>query len=101
MRFAVATAGPFGTTARELFSRPHVLLAPTAPFRATARRYHDLYMQVKGARYKTKRTLMETIHKQKSEQARVKVIADQAVVAKAKAAKKNEKRAAAKEKVQA
>lgn len=53
--------------------------------------YHELYVQVKGARYKTKRVLMETIHRMKAEKARVKVIADQAAAAKSKAAKKSKK----------
>ena len=55
-------------------------------------RYHNLYLQVKGARYKTKRVLMETIHKIKGEASRVKVISDQAVVAKLKAGSKKEKK---------
>lgn len=50
--------------------------------------YHELYLQVKGNRYKTKRTLMETIHKAKAEKNRIKVIDDQANIAKSKAAKK-------------
>ena len=61
-----------------------------------ARRYHDLYLQVKGSRYKTKRTLMETIHKQKAELQRVKVISDQADVAKTKAAARKVKKTDAK-----
>jgi len=56
------------------------------------RRYHSLYLQVKGARYKTKRVLMETIHKIKGEASRVKVIADQATVAKMKAGAKKDKK---------
>jgi large subunit ribosomal protein L19e len=65
-------------------------------------RYHSLYVQAKGARYKTKRVLMETIHKIKSEASRVKVISDQATVAKLKAgAKKQKKESAAEFKKQA
>ena len=59
-------------------------------------RYHDLYLQVKGARYKTKRTLMETIHKKKAEETRVKAINDQAQVAKSKAETKKTKKGIAK-----
>lgn len=54
--------------------------------------YHELYLQVKGNRYKTKRTLMETIHRQKAERSRVKVIEDQATAAKEKAAVKKGKK---------
>ena len=48
--------------------------------------------QVKGARYKTKRTLMEVIHRQKAEAKRLKGLADQATAAKSKAETKREKR---------
>ena len=57
--------------------------------------YHSLYMQVKGARYKTKRALMETIHRMKEEAGRTKALADQATAAKAKAESKKDKKPAA------
>jgi large subunit ribosomal protein L19e len=67
--------------------------------------YHELYLQVKGNRYKTKRTLMETIHKAKAEKNRIKVIDDQANIAKSKAAqkvgRKDVKKVAAKEALKA
>lgn len=53
---------------------------PTPPHRA----------QVKGARYKTKRALMETIHREKAQRTRVTTIESAAVTAKAKAAKRRE-----------
>ena len=61
------------------------------------RRYHELYLQVKGNRYKTKRTLMETIHKTKAEKNRVKAIEDQANSAKTKAAIKVNKKTKSKD----
>ena len=60
-------------------------------------RYHKLYLQVKGAKYKTKRALMEQIHKHKGEASRLKVISDQATVAKMKAGQKKEKKASSAE----
>lgn len=50
--------------------------------------YHELYLQCKGARYKSKRVLMEEIHKRKAEKKRLQDIDDQAVTAKSRAAKK-------------
>jgi len=58
--------------------------------------YHDLYVQVKGARYKTKKALMETIHRLKAEAARTKAVADQAAAAKAKGEKAADKKKAVK-----
>lgn len=46
--------------------------------------------QVKGSRYKTKRALMEVIHKKKADATRVSTIEAQAQAAKAKAAKRRE-----------
>jgi large subunit ribosomal protein L19e len=40
--------------------------------------YHDLYLKVKGNVYKNKRNLIEAIYKQKTENARVKAIEEQA-----------------------
>ena len=53
--------------------------------------YHELYLQCKGARYKTKKALMEVIHRKKEEHARTKTVADQAAAAKSKAESKKEK----------
>lgn len=53
-------------------------------------RYHDLYLQVKGARYKTKRALMEVIHRLKADRARTKAVSDAATAAKSKAESKKD-----------
>lgn len=54
--------------------------------------YHELYLQVKGNKYKTKRTLMETIHRLKAEKNRVQAVQDQATAAKERAALKKTKK---------
>jgi len=50
--------------------------------------YHEFYMAAKGDRFKNKRVLIETIHKSKSDLAKVKLVAEQ------QEAKKNKARAA-------
>jgi hypothetical protein len=52
-----------------------------------------LYKQVKGARYKTKKALMEEIHKRKTDSKREKATEEQAKAAKAKASKRKDKKA--------
>lgn len=56
--------------------------------------YHELYLQCKGNRFKTKRNLMETIHVRKAEAAREKAIREQAEARKAKAAAARARKAA-------
>jgi len=55
--------------------------------------YHELYVQVKGAKYKTKRQLMEVIHHLKAEKIRAEALEEQAKLAKEKAEARRKKRA--------
>ena len=54
--------------------------------------YHTLYLLVKGAQYKTKKALMEKVHKMKVDAKRTKTVEEQATAAKLKASKKKEKK---------
>jgi large subunit ribosomal protein L19e len=53
--------------------------------------YHELYAQVKGNKYKTKKQLMEVVHRLKAEKARMHAISEQARVAKEKADARRQK----------
>lgn len=56
--------------------------------------YRELYLQSKGNKFKTKRNLMENIHKLKTEKAKEQQLKDQATAAKARAQVQREKKAA-------
>lgn len=55
--------------------------------------YHELYVLAKGNRFKTKRVLMEAIHKKKGEQARAKQLEQMAEIRKSRARNKRNMKA--------
>jgi|Transcript_57261 large subunit ribosomal protein L19e len=57
--------------------------------------YHELYVQCKGGKYKTKKQLMETIHVMKAERTRERALEEQAQARIARARARKERREAA------
>uniref|UniRef100_A0A7S3LH52 Ribosomal protein L19 n=1 Tax=Aplanochytrium stocchinoi TaxID=215587 RepID=A0A7S3LH52_9STRA len=63
--------------------------------------YHQLYVQSKGNKFKTKRVLMETIHQMKAEKLKENALSEQAAARKAKARAVRERKEATKAKPEA